>query len=443
MADIAALIAELAAVSPDRPVAQQATQTQRLHELTAMLVEADTQAPREFDRFLGVRERGLHLDTAQQALRETYRGKRILVTGGTGCIGTQLLGQLRAWGPKSIESISRGTRRYRPVPGVRYERADVRDASAVRAAVRRSRPDVIFHLAAQRNPGLAERAVLETVQTNVIGTRNVLAAARAEGVARVSHASTGKAMRYFTKDVYAASKKLSEWLLLDYADEGLRVSGSRFTHVVDNSIVLRNFSQALSGGVVRVHDPNIAFYVQSAVESAQLLLLAVLGQGAGLWLTAIRDLGEPVRLLSMALGLIGRSENRPPLRITGYDPGYEDGFQPGLYDPRTASDVSPLVNALEAGSARPLRGAEEIDRFRLTLLPDGAADDVVDELSGACAAGDVGAVVDLLCQAGRRMAGASYAAADAPTLERMQKLAASSGRTLPCAEAQFAAAAAG
>jgi nucleoside-diphosphate-sugar epimerase len=433
MAGIQDIIEEMLSVAPagHRGLPDAAAQ-ERLRSLTGLLIEADPTAAQEYRRFIAIKQRHLDFAALVPALRQAYAGKRILVTGGTGCIGRLLLRQLRALHAGPTFSVSRGRRASRALPGVRYLSADICDGDALTAVIAKARPDVIFHLAAQRDPGLAERAVFETVLTNALGTRNVLRAARETGVERFSHASTGKAMRYYTKDTYAASKKLSEWLLQEYASEGNSAGAARFTHVIDNSIVLRNLKKALPGGIARIHDPSIEFYVQSAAEAAQLLLLAGLNERDHLRLFAIRDLGEPVRLLSMAVGLLGQRSNFPPIYFPGFDPGYEKGVYPGLYDPRTAGDLSPLINAIEAVSAAEVRDVPAVDGFELTLPVNGTIDDLVDGLAHECSTGDPASVTRMLCQASRTMSYTTFASADPSLFSRLQRLAASSGGSLPC-----------
>ena len=91
---------------------------------------------------------------------------------------------------------------------------------------------------------------------------------------------------------------------------GCCCSAARFTHVVDNSIIyrrLRAWADA-EAGTIRLHSPDIAFYVQSALESAQLLLLALTGAERGEFrVLAITDLGWPVTLLDLALGVLAAS----------------------------------------------------------------------------------------------------------------------------------------
>jgi hypothetical protein len=250
------------------------------------------------------------------------------------------------------------------------------------------KPDLLFHVAAQRDPGLAEVEVHRTVSTNVLGTRNVLTAAAAAGVPQVVCASTGKALRPYSPDMYTASKRAAEWVASGVAaSSDMLISAGRFTHVLDNSIIykrLLSWAQEPEDGVIRLHSTEIAFYVQSALESAQLLLLACLGTQRGEFrIHAISDLGWPVSLLDLALAVLARSGSPTPIYVSGYDRGYEEIPFPGLYDPLTAGDVSPLLNAFEAGtgvgSPCPM-----VDAFRVEMAPEPGAVKLLGALAEVC-----------------------------------------------------------
>src|SRR5262249_1080686 len=138
-------------------------------------------------------------------------GRRVLVTGGTGCIGSGLMEQLAALDPAPLGSISRGVtepRRHRPRP--RCAHADNREPNRVSEILGDVRPEIVFHVAAQREPARAEVEVHRTVTTNVFGTRNILEAAQQSGARHVVCASTGKALRPYSPDIYAASKRAAE-----------------------------------------------------------------------------------------------------------------------------------------------------------------------------------------------------------------------------------------
>lgn len=353
-----------------------------LRDLTRRLVASRPEATEEYKRFQGVRERALSLSAARSA--EWLAGRRVLVTGGTGCIGSALMQRLAPLGPARLVTVSRGiTGPWRLQSGAEYAQADIRDQDRMSEIFADVRPEIVFHVAAQREPARAEVEVHRTVTTNVLGTRNILEAAQEFGARHVVCASTGKALRPYSPDVYAASKRAAEWLMTRAAAKSgpnMLVSGARFTHVVDNSIVadrLRRWCEAGAarggdGDVIRLHSAEIDFYVQSALESAQLLLGSGLDGRAGVVrMHAIRDLGWPVNLLDLAVGMIVETRSDSPIYISGYESGYEPVAFPGLYDPRTAGNVSPLINAFEVPAVVP-DNCTEIDAFELRPPSDEA-----------------------------------------------------------------------
>src|ERR1700760_1870453 len=247
----------------------------KLRSLTTSLIAAKGGAGEEYARFQAITQRSLCLPEA--LLNDWLHGAVIMVTGGTGCIGSMLMGQLAGLGPARLVSVSRGVTTGHPrIPGAEYLQADIRDRERLDTLIGDIRPDIVFHVAAQRSPALAEIEVHRTVSTNVLGTRNVLYTAADAGVPQVVCASTGKALRPYSPDMYTASKRAAEWVASGVAaSSDMLVSAGRFTHVLDNSIIykrLLSWADEPEGGVIRLHSPDIAFYVQSALESAQLLL---------------------------------------------------------------------------------------------------------------------------------------------------------------------------
>jgi FlaA1/EpsC-like NDP-sugar epimerase len=357
-----------------------------LRELTRELIAAKPDAAVEYARFLGIRHRGLCPPEAD--LRRRLHGARVLVTGGTGCIGSLLMAEIAARQPGRLVSVSRGmTSAWPRRAGAEYLEGDVRDRARLDEIIEQVRPDLIFHVAAQRSPGLAEVAVHRTVTTNVLGARNVLAAAADAGVPQVVCASTGKALRPYSPEVYTASKRAAEWMASTAAASGeLLVSAARFTHVLDNSIVYERLLDwaAAEDGVVRLHSSSIAFYVQSALESAQLLLIALAGAKPGEFRShAIKDLGWPVSLIDVAIGVLASRNSATPIYISGYDPGYEEAPFPGLYDPATAGDVSPLLNAFET-AAIAQSPCPMVDAFSLRMATDTVSHKLLTALESVC-----------------------------------------------------------
>jgi nucleoside-diphosphate-sugar epimerase len=396
-----------------------------LRDLTRTLLTAKPEAIEEYARFVAIKQRSLCLPEAE--LAGQLRGATVLVTGGTGCIGSTLMAQLAAREPGRLVSVSRGASSGWPrQAGAEYLYADVRDSRRVHRLINEIRPDVVFHVAAQRSPALAEVEVHRTVSTNVLGSRNVLAAAADAGVPQVVCASTGKALRPYSPETYTASKRAAEWIASSVAAEGrLLCSAARFTHVIDNSIIYERLLDWADGEdtVVRLHGAGIVFYAQSALESAQLLLLAFLGAQRGEFrMFAIRDLGWPVSLLDVALGVLAHKRSQTPVYISGYDPGYEEVPFPGLYDPATAGDMSPLMNAFEAAMAV-TSPCPLIDGFRLEMAPDSAAPKLLSVLEGVCErTQDPDAVRHALDDLSWSMLDATLAAADRRAIARTVSL---------------------
>ena len=359
-----------------------------LDHTVSLLTVAGPAGAAEFGRFMDMKNRSLLVD--QQALHRAHHDATVVVTGGTGCIGSTLLGELIRLAPARLISISRGvTQPWVLVDGVEYLHVDIRDAEQLAEVFDLVKPDIVYHLAAQHDPGLAEIEVARTLSTNVTGTANVIAACLPHGT-RLVHASTGKALRPFSADIYAASKKLAEWLLTQaVGTDKLSAAAARFTHVVDNSIIYERLqSWTNTGAVVRLHSADSSFYLQSAKEAAQLLLCAGLGAvDTELRVAAIRDLGWPISLIDLAIGWLDESGITIPLYVCGFEAGYDKSAYPGLYDPKASGDRSPLFNAFEAPHATISDYSADVDVCAIDAQKDPATLALIQRLGRLAAEG--------------------------------------------------------
>jgi Polysaccharide biosynthesis protein len=427
VASLPDIITAIHAAAPEGRAGLSERERAELQNLTEALKAAMPSAVDEVRRFDGIRHRSVGVDDGE--LRGWLAGKTVLVTGGTGCIGSVLLRQITGRGPARVVSVSRGhTDRWPRHDAAEYLTADVGAPAGLAAIFSSVRPDLVFHIAAQRDPGLAERTVQQTVSTNVLGTRNVIEACAEFGVTQLVAASTGKALRPYSREVYTAGKRAAEWLLARAAARtGMLVSASRFTHVVDNSIVRDKLLRWAEGGIVRLHDPHTLFYAQSALESAQLMLCAGLRAQAGvLRVSAINDLGWPIGLLELAVGTLLEEVSVSPVYFSGHDPGYESVPFPGLYDPATAGEVSPLLSAFEAAGAVYDRDLG-IDSFTMTLALDKLPEQLPAGLCRACRDGEPGGVRAALDDLSWQLFDATLAALPREALRR------AAARTQPCA----------
>ncbi|WP_120008858.1 polysaccharide biosynthesis protein [Teichococcus vastitatis] len=286
----------------------------------------------------------------QAAADQRLRGKRVLVTGGSGCVGTRLRALLTGFAPAALVNLDL-------VPHEAGEGswhgADIRDAAALDAAFAAARPEVVFHLASIREPGKAELVVHEAVDTNVFGTANIIEACRRHGVEHAVYSSTGKCYAYLTDHVYTASKKLAEAQWMAAAREGRGPTAfamTRFTHVLENGIIARDIAEGIEAGMVGLHGPDRHFNIQNLRQATHLLInaLALSGTEAPDSFWSAVDLGWPVNTLELALFQIARSGRDVGVRFLGVPKGYDESFFRGQFDWSGDYDYHPLVNALEA-----------------------------------------------------------------------------------------------
>jgi Polysaccharide biosynthesis protein len=332
-----------------------------LTKLTNELIDAYEPEALRTDPFAEVYKRQVSIDHAE--IGHLLKGKVVLVTGGSGFVGSNLIAKLRLFGVQKIVSVdvaeASGARIAVNTVGsdssipLEYHLCDVRDRLSLARVFAVERPQVVFHLAAQRLPGLAETQVNCTTSTNVLGCQNVIGLCETYRVETCIFSSTGKASRYFTPDIYAGSKKIAEWLFSDHSSyKHCQYGIVRFTHVVENSPISAELDQRVAQGLVSMHAPNRHIYAQNIEESVSLLLKTLTIVEAGQTnLLAVRDLGWPVNTLEVALHKILMSGRHIPLYFKGLPPGYEQHVFMGQLDLSGHQEVLPMLNVLElAGS---------------------------------------------------------------------------------------------
>ncbi|MEG4941275.1 polysaccharide biosynthesis protein [Microcoleus sp. F4-D5] len=344
-------------VPPGSPEPQDPKILAALQTLTAQLIaayQADGQL--ESEPFSDVRGRTIHL--YKSAVSSKIKGKSILITGGEGCVGSFLIEKLLELGATKIISAD-SARCQNPEENlplftregaVTFYAADIRNFQALKHIFEVEKPEIVFHLAAQRQPGLAEIKIRETVTTSLLGCKHIIQLCEEYGIEHCVFSSTGKTSRYFTTEVYAASKKFAEWQFAKAAQEGDVTYGMvRFTHMLENSLFCEQMSKKVQQGkTVNVHAPHRYVTAQNLVEAVHLLLNSLVVSVPGkLKFVAVSNLGWPTETLEVALYKILESGKNLPIYFQGLLPGYEEPFFLGQFDWKKPTDIHLLINVLE------------------------------------------------------------------------------------------------
>ena len=270
------------------------------------------------------------VDTAVESVAGYLQGKRVLVTGAGGSIGAELCRQIAKFQPAELMMLDRDETSLQEVQlsihghGLLDTKdvvlADIRDASALACIFAERQPQVVFHAAALKHLPMLEQYPDEAWKTNVLGTANVLQAARSAGVDTFVNISTDKAAN--PTSVLGHSKRVAEKLTAWAAEEtGLRYLSVRFGNVIGSrGSMLPTFTSLIeAGGPVTVTHPDVTRFFMTIPEACQLVLQAGgIGQGAEV---LILDMGEPVRILDVAKRMIEMSGKDVEIIFTGLRPG--------------------------------------------------------------------------------------------------------------------------
>lgn len=278
------------------------------------------------------------------AIRTQLAGKRVLVTGGGGSIGSELCRQIARLGAESLTvldvseyhlyAIEQELRAGHPDLLFNARLGDCGDAATCERLFATTRPEVVFHAAAYKHVPLLQGQVREAFRNNVLGTQVVAEAADRHGAHSFVLISTDKAVN--PTSVMGACKRVAELFCQNFAAQSrTRFITVRFGNVLDSagSVVPRFREQIRAGGPVTVTHPEITRYFMTIPEACQLILqAAVLGKGGEIF---VLDMGEPVRIRDLAeqmIRLAGKSsEGDIPIIYTGLRPGeklFEELFHP-------------------------------------------------------------------------------------------------------------------
>jgi FlaA1/EpsC-like NDP-sugar epimerase len=312
------------------------------------------------------------------------RGKRVLITGAGGSIGSEIARQLLSGGAERIYLFDHGENsvyeiekelRILQEEGVGEKATivpivgEMQDPHYMEFIMARLKADAIFHCAAYKHVPMMESNPVEAIKNNVFGTRNVLQAARKMGVPRFVLVSTDKAVE--PASIYGASKTVAEELVLSYNGGSGAYMVVRFGNVIGSrgSIVPLFTTQIQKGGPVTVTHPETTRFFMTIPEAVSLVLKAGgVGTGGHLY---ILDMGEPLSIRELAEQMI---------KFYGFTP-YEEipikyiGLRPG----------EKLHEALWAGHEQLLKTEHPgINRLERPSGSNGAIWHLLDELTDIC-----------------------------------------------------------
>jgi FlaA1/EpsC-like NDP-sugar epimerase len=318
-------------------------------------------------------------------MQNLIEGKRVVVTGAGGSIGSELTRQVADFAPASLNLIENSEYALYTIdrelgelyPGLSRQAIilDVRDRQRVSDVFNELRPDIVFHAAALKHVPLVESNPSEGVRTNVVGTINVADACQASGVKTMVQISTDKAIN--PTSVMGATKRAAEMYCqaLDLAKtgKGCRYVTVRFGNVLGStgSVVPLFQRQLEKGGPLTVTHPDMTRYFMTIREAVELVLEASAIGSTGEQTEGrifVLDMGEPVKIIDLARQMIRLSGRVPDLdvaiEITGIRPG-EKLYEEVFHDHETTVETDHVGLLLAAPRVVAI---EELNRQLVPLL---------------------------------------------------------------------------
>jgi FlaA1/EpsC-like NDP-sugar epimerase len=269
---------------------------------------------------------------SDSSVRDLFRGRRVVVTGAGGSIGSELVMQVLKYEPAELHLFERSElalyhcclRVHRETPDLSAlvvpHLVDCADADKL---VTKIRPAIVVHAAAHKHVPLGEQNPAEYVRNNCVVARSFAEVCAAADVEHFVFISTDKAINPI--NAMGASKRAAEIALLELgATSNLRVMVVRFGNVIGSSgsVVPLFLDQIAAGGPVTVTHPDVTRYFLRSSEAISLILQAVaIGRPGGIYML---DMGEPMRIADLARDLIhlsNRSLDEIPIVYTGLRPG--------------------------------------------------------------------------------------------------------------------------
>ncbi len=289
------------------------------------------------------------------AIRALIAGKRVLVTGAGGSIGSELVRQISDLQPQAMVLLESSEFNLYAIekelserhPGLERHDAlcDVRDRAGLSRWFAKHRPDIVFHAAALKHVPLVESHAIEGMRTNILGTQNVADACAENSVAKMVLISSDKAVN--PQNVMGATKRAAEAYCqaMDAVTGGTQFVAVRFGNVLGStgSVVPLFQRQLAAGGPLTVTHPEVTRYFMTIPEAVALVLHASAMEAGNAGSVCVLDMGKPIKIADLARQVIRLSGKRPDIDVKIEYVGLRPGEK--LYEELVHQDEAALAAA--------------------------------------------------------------------------------------------------
>ena len=303
-------------------------------------------SPREFFEKITGRKEILLLSDAQ--IQQFFCGKRILITGAGGTIGSAVSRRLNSAGIPEVYYLDRDESALHALAlslsdtaASHSEKclvADVRDFIGLAEVFKEIMPDIVIHAAALKHLVVLERFPREGFLTNVVGTLNVINAASAVGILQVLNVSTDKAA--LPTSVLGKTKLIAEHIVQELSSSQMLTSSVRFGNVfASRGSVIETFIHQIENDLpVTITDPEVTRFFMSHNEAANLILASCMMQANAVF---VQEMGTRIRIVDVVNRLAQALGRNPKVNFLGLQPG--EKLHEDLYERDFVTTSNPAI----------------------------------------------------------------------------------------------------
>jgi FlaA1/EpsC-like NDP-sugar epimerase len=287
-------------------------------------------------------------------IQENFENKKILITGAGGTIGSAVAKRLAEAQIKSVYYLDRDESALHALALNLSDTAashsknclivDIRDSDGLRTVFEEVQPDLVVHTAALKHLVVLERFPREGYLTNVLGTNNVLTAARAVNAKRVLNVSTDKAA--LPSSILGKTKLIAERITDEFSTNELLTSSVRFGNVfASRGSVIETFIHQIEQGLpITITHPEVTRFFMSQNEAANLILSTCLIQEAGVF---VQEMGERIKILDIVNNLVSYLEAEVQVKFIGLQNG--EKLHEDLYEKEFTTTENPAIVKIPNG----------------------------------------------------------------------------------------------